>query len=182
MYGQNGSGKTVLINALELLKFILTGKPIPAKFADYIHIDATSASLKYEFKVYDHTKKITYSAFYEVSFCRDIHDDEHNTDQLDSNVNYKVGLFDEVLSCSYESSQKKVKRSRLIDTRTSNDTAFIPATKYEMLAGKDKETLTRLLVAKKLARATSRSFYCRTSPDNKTFPDGRNRPFVPAIF
>lgn len=158
IYGQNGSGKTVLINALELLKFILSGKPVPVKFADYINIDAASASLKYEFKVHDNTKKITYSAFYEVSFCRDINDDEHNTDQINSNVNYKVGLFDEVLSCSFESSQKKVKRSRLIDTRTPNDAVFIPTTKYELLVGKDKETLTRLLVAKKLARATSRSF------------------------
>lgn len=32
MYGQNGSGKTVLIDALQLLKFALSGKAIPSKY------------------------------------------------------------------------------------------------------------------------------------------------------
>ena len=36
VYGQNGSGKTALIDALQLLKFSLCGKAIPKKYADYI--------------------------------------------------------------------------------------------------------------------------------------------------
>ena len=36
LYGQNGSGKTALIDALQLLKFSLSGKAIPEKYADYI--------------------------------------------------------------------------------------------------------------------------------------------------
>ena len=32
LYGQNGSGKTALIDALELLKYVLCGRPIPEKF------------------------------------------------------------------------------------------------------------------------------------------------------
>ena len=34
LYGQNGSGKTALIDALELLRLALSGKAIPAYFAD----------------------------------------------------------------------------------------------------------------------------------------------------
>ena len=51
LYGQNGSGKTALIDAIKLLKFALCGKAIPKKYADYISVDAEYATLKYEFAV-----------------------------------------------------------------------------------------------------------------------------------
>ena len=51
MYGQNGSGKTALIDAIKLLKFALRGKPVPQKYADYIKVDEEYATLKYEFVV-----------------------------------------------------------------------------------------------------------------------------------
>ena len=38
LYGQNGSGKTALIDAIELLQYALSGMPLPSKFADYINI------------------------------------------------------------------------------------------------------------------------------------------------
>ena len=53
---------------------------------------------------------------------------------------------------------KKVRLSPVIDTRTDEDVVFVPATKYRSIVGKDKESLTGLLVAKQLASATSRSF------------------------
>ena len=45
LYGQNGSGKTALIDAIELLQLALKGQPIPSKFADYINVEAQNASL-----------------------------------------------------------------------------------------------------------------------------------------
>lgn len=36
LYGQNGSGKTALIDSLSLLKHLLMGQPVPSKFAEYI--------------------------------------------------------------------------------------------------------------------------------------------------
>ena len=51
LYGQNGSGKTALIDALELLRLALSGRAIPAYFADYINVDSEYATLKYGFKV-----------------------------------------------------------------------------------------------------------------------------------
>lgn len=36
LYGQNGSGKTALIDAIELLKLCLSGKTIPVSFADHV--------------------------------------------------------------------------------------------------------------------------------------------------
>ena len=38
--GQNGSGKTALIDAVLLLKFALTGQTVPASFADFVNVNA----------------------------------------------------------------------------------------------------------------------------------------------
>ena len=43
LYGQNGSGKTALIDAIELLKLCLSGKTIPVSFADHVNVDAEYA-------------------------------------------------------------------------------------------------------------------------------------------
>lgn len=158
LYGQNGSGKTALIDALELLRLLLSGRPIPAYFADYINVDSEYARLKYGIKVSSPQDNSTYSAFYEVSLRRVVNQTEHNTEQADIDDSYKAEVFDEVLSYSYESEETKIRLSPVIDTRTPEDVVFIPTTKYQSIIGKDKESTTSLLVAKQLAYATSRSF------------------------
>lgn len=159
VYGQNGSGKTALIDALDLLKLSLTGRTVPSRFGDYINVGSEHATLKYGFQIHCKGKNYTCHAFYEISLRRELDKAEHNTDQLSCEENYKVVLFDEVLSCSYECDGKKVRLSPVIDTRTPNDDVlFLPAKKSQVIIGKDKETFTSLLVAKRLARATSRSY------------------------
>lgn len=157
LYGQNGSGKTALIDALSLLKFALTMKPLPARFADYINVEAGYSALKYEFKVTDHNPERNYVVFYEFKIRKDIDESSQNTDYINSeNEKYKTTIFDEVLSYSYKSDDIKVKLLPIVDTRTEE--VFIPTTKYYTLVGKDKSTETNLLVAKKYAAETSRSF------------------------
>ncbi|MDY4964169.1 MAG: AAA family ATPase [Ruminococcus callidus] len=158
LYGQNGSGKTALIDALELLRCSLTGRTVPAYFADYINVDSEYATIKYGFKVSSTQANCVYSVCYEVSLRRDLDHTEHNTEQPSGEESYKAVLFDEVLSYSYECGDKKIRLSPVIDTRTDGNFAFLPVTKYQTIVGKNKEISTSLLVAKQLARATSRSF------------------------
>lgn len=158
LYGQNGSGKTALIEAIELLHLCLTGRTIPASFADFVNVDNEFTRIKYEFKVQNLKEQSSYSAFYEVSLRRDIDESTHNTEQPVDDVVYKATLFDEVLSYSYKCGDKKTRLSPIIDTRTLDDVVFVPTAKYNAIIGKDKETETSLLVAKQIARATSRSF------------------------
>ena len=40
LYGQNGSGKTALIDAISLLKCLLMGMSVPSQYADYINLDS----------------------------------------------------------------------------------------------------------------------------------------------
>lgn len=158
LYGQNGSGKTALIDSLDLLRFSLSGKSIPPYFADYINIDSMYSTIKYEFKVIDMDKNCNYTAFYEVSLKKELDNSEHNTDQSSVEEKYKAVLFNEVLSYSYKCDNVKIRLSPMIDTRTAEDVVFIPATKYHNIVGKDKDNLTSLLVAKQLTLAASRSF------------------------
>ena len=97
LYGQNGSGKTALIDAIQLLKFALCGNQIPQKYADYVHVDAEFAMLKYEFVVRYPDEE--YKVWYQFSLRKVVDElaagveDETNTSEV-----IRAELFDEVLS------------------------------------------------------------------------------------
>lgn len=163
LYGQNGSGKTTLVDALQLLKYILCGKPIPQHIADYINVEADYAALLYTFDI--STSSSRYKVFYECRLRKEENIEEQNIEIY--NIHEKQSksvIFDEVLSYSFEEKTKekseeknrKLRKSPFIDTRTEK--VFIPVSKYECLVGKNKEREMNLFVAKKIASHTSRSF------------------------
>lgn len=155
LYGQNGSGKTALIDAIQLLKFALCGKAIPNKYADYINVDAEYATLKYEFVV--SYAEVVYNVWYQFSMRKVIDENAVSIDETtNTNMTTKVELFDEVLSFSYESEKDKMRKAPLIDTRTAE--LFAPKAKMQELVGDDKDKYMDLLVTKRLTKATSRSF------------------------
>lgn len=156
LYGQNGSGKTALIDALSILKYVLCGAPVPLKYADYINVDSEYARIKYNVKITDPETEAEYNAVYELSFKKEEDESTVNTDGSYSTGHYKIVLFDEVLSFSGVSEGKKTPMQPLIDTRSTD--VFGPKTKYDALTGKNKAVFTDLIVAKKLSAATSRSF------------------------
>lgn len=165
LYGQNGSGKTVFIDAVQLLKYALCRRPIPTYFADYIQIDVNSAKIQYTFSIQSENCK--YKAFYEFKICKELNTAFQNTttEELTEEEHYKVILFDEILSYSYEDNIEKIRKSDLMNTITQE--VFAPLAKYECLLGKDKEVATELLVLKKLAEASSRSFIFSSELVNK---------------
>lgn len=155
LYGQNGSGKTALIDAIQLLKYALNGAPIPRKYADYINVDADDATLKYEFIV--RYEEVVYNVWYQFSMRKVIDETIVSIDEAaNTNDKTKVEMFDEVLSFSYESKTDKMRKAALIDTRT--DELFVPKAKVQELIGDNKEKYMDLLVTKRLSKATSRSF------------------------
>lgn len=156
LYGQNGSGKTALIDALMLLKFALRGLPVPDEFAEYVNVDADFAYIKYEFRLDDAEHGNVYQVNYEIRLKKELRQADSNTDlgEMPEPRN-KTVLYDEVLSYSCKGNDNH-KLYAIIDTRTSD--VFVPQTKYNELVGKDKDTFMNLLVAKKMAAAASRSF------------------------
>jgi len=154
LYGQNGSGKTALIDAIKLLKYALCGSKIPVGFADYINVDAESATLIYEFQVGRDDEKTMVVYQFSIKAVQDI--TETNTQSGDKvSENKKVCIYEEVLKCQ-TLSDKQTRYGRLIDTNTSE--VFLPRPKKALLIGKDKAVNTDLLVIKKLAEESSRSF------------------------
>lgn len=155
LYGQNGSGKTALIDALLLLKYALCGKPLPNEMADYINVSAESARLKYTFDIIVPFGK--YEAFYEFNIRKVENHTEQNIEITEENEPAsKLIIFDEMLSYAFEGVDTKIRKGPFIDTRTDN--VFVPVTKYDSLIGKNKEIEMDLLVAKRMAANSSRSF------------------------
>ena len=49
IYGQNGSGKTSLIEAVSLLKYALTGQEIPVVYSNFISVNSEQKERKASF-------------------------------------------------------------------------------------------------------------------------------------
>lgn len=154
LYGQNGSGKTALIDALQLLKYALSGKTIPSNYTDYINVDSEEATLTYQFLVCN--EDVKYDIWYQFSLRK-----AEDNDLIDIEVsntaqpNIRVEIYNEVLSYGFTSKEEKLRKSALIDTRSE---VFVPKTKFVELVGNNKTQNTDLLVTKKLTQVTSRSF------------------------
>ena len=153
LYGQNGSGKTALIDAVSLLKLALSGRPVPLYYSDSIHVKSNYATFKFQFNIIECQKK--FEVFYEFKLKKEL-DTTNETNIAEGEPKYRSALFNEKLSYSYEDSEKKLRLSTLIDTDSKE--AFSPKTKYEILVGKEKDTSIDLLIQKKLAFVTSLSF------------------------
>lgn len=153
IYGQNGSGKTALIDAIMLLKYALCGHGVPLQYADYINVESEHARLRFELSVTKPETGTSYHAAYEFKIKKEQNDNGQNVTEAES---YKAVVYDEILSCSYTHEGKKSRMANLINT--CSDEVFTPRNKYQELVGKDKSLMTDLQVAKRLAYATSRSF------------------------
>lgn len=143
LYGQNGSGKTALIDAIQLLKLSLSGKVISKKYVDYINVDADDSTLSFQFKL--NKEDTEYHVWYQFSLKKveDNLETEEN-DLSSSKTNYKIQIVDEVLSFSYITKETKLRKSILIDTRTSE--VFVPKSKYNELLENNEEDVMELFL------------------------------------
>lgn len=147
VYGQNGSGKTTLIDAVQLLKFALTGQPIPGSVKDYINVDMNHADLSFDFDIENQSGK--YQAYYSFQLRKVLQNEETDT--------YGVEISHEMLSYAYEGESGTQKKEVLMNTDC--DKVFIPDLKYRYLFGSYKDPVfTELMIAKGLARKSSQSF------------------------
>lgn len=135
LYGQNGSGKTALIEVLDLVKTILSGQKISSDFSNMIHVDADYSRIVVQFTIDENERhsEIEYSFKFNRS-C----------------------IYDEILSYAYTDGETRVVKSKLIDT--SNSPTFSPVSKYKSLIGPSKENELDVMVIKKMVRKEFRSF------------------------
>lgn len=152
LYGQNGSGKTSLIDAMGILKRCLVGDRLPQRAQTFIEYGCSSATVEYAFRITDGSK--VYRTVYEVVLSRRSASTE--TESPESQKLLPVYISREVLKIAAEEQESSGRLRRVIDTGQGD--AFGPDTMLRQLVGVRKEPLLDLIVEKRTAIKESRSF------------------------
>lgn len=135
LYGQNGSGKTALIDVLDLVKMIICGQSVSSDYLNMIHVDAEYSRIVVQFTMDEKER--------------------HSEIEYSFKLN-RTSIYDEIFSYGYVDGEARVVKSKLIDT--SNSPTFSPVSKYKSLIGPSKENELNVMVIKKLAYKEFRSF------------------------
>lgn len=139
IYGQNGSGKTAVVEAMHMLRLILSGNPLPENSGDYIHQAAESAELSFEFDVQLHQE--TCAVYYQA--------------QLERYGSSSADISKEKLSYK----MLPAKRETIIEfDAQEKGYAFRPLKNLKRLNHKSPENNVDLLVSKKMSQKNRTSF------------------------
>lgn len=173
IYGQNGSGKTSVIEAISILKSLLSGNSIMDIYSDCIDVSADYSELEFTFDVQYPDKEDDYptnSDIRKIVYCFKLKAVEKGKKTQSSFINKipdevsqfiptyekRIMVFDEVLQVGGTIHRKKTPLKPFLDCRTAELT---PATKIGLLLGKmDEEKRIAVQVNKKLASERSQSF------------------------
>jgi len=142
IYGQNGSGKTAIIEAFNLFKTIASGEKLPDDIKNYIHELEDKATLKFIFYIERKDKK--FLVYYEFSLRKK---DE------------QAELYNEKLSYSQINEESKKRRIDIIEYNIdSKEASILPKLRYNELIKNNKENEFNLEVCKRLAIKEKTSF------------------------
>lgn len=150
LYGQNGSGKTALIDALSIFQFAVANRKLPAEFADQISADSNYSHLSFVFHLSNGTD--LYTVTYECKLRA-----EKEEDGAGVATSSHVVIFDEVLSYAFENETEKTRKTRIIDT-TCIDIPFAPRSKFKTLTGGGQKLAMALSFEKGSQQNQSKSF------------------------
>lgn len=159
VYGQNGSGKTAVIDTLYYLQTIMTGSSLDEEIADYIDANANRAEIIADFYIFAET------AIYEVGYKVIL----RRTDR-------HVEIIRETLSCAINQGDFRSNKTVFMDYRRSDqENIFTPKKRLDDVIGDSAENKTDLIVARKMAEKSncsyifsesSREIFCRNYDDN----------------
>ena len=162
IYGQNGSGKTSVIEAIAILKKAMSGEPVPARYSECISPGAEFACLSFTFDLQypvenSFTRTITYS-FKIGAVPNDRPDEREEFRSISSLFPNKVKVFDETISAAglfYGEIQKK----QDILTSMGSNYPIGPGRKIPNYVGENKDAvIVDLEVNKRSAAKDSKSF------------------------
>ena len=142
IYGQNGSGKTAIVDALYFLQGIITGEELDQRIIDYIDTDSTNAEINAEFKIFG--DNVLYEVGYHIIF---------------SKIDDGAIIEREYLNCAINKDGNRTNKNVFMDyQRTQTDVVFKPLKRVEELVGKDKNVKMDLIVARKIAEKSNCSY------------------------
>lgn len=164
LYGQNGSGKTALIEALSILEVLMSGGSVPDIYADCISIDNEFSYLVFTFDlqyISGEIRELVYAfKLSKVKLTEEEIQEKYKDVPEDFPIPkdaYKVFIYDEIIKLSWdEDGQRKIKQT-IIDTSVKN-APFGSSPKLKAFVGTDKNVVLSLEINKKLTAEKSRSF------------------------
>jgi len=157
IYGQNGSGKTVVIEALSLVRSILSGRQISARYLDVIMFGKNNAILEIEFSIIG-SRHTDCTAIYKCELEK-----RENPNETRSGVDFN-NAKKSIITITSESLMVAgfihgVKYAQQYIARTDETMSLIkPKNKCRLLFGNDELTLKKLENQKIIALYGSRSF------------------------
>lgn len=162
LYGQNGSGKTSVIEAIAILKKAMSGETIPARYSECISHEKEYAFLSFTFDLQYptedcFTRTVSYS-FKIEAVPNDNPDERDELKSISSLFPNKVRIFDEAISAAgFFCGEKQNKQDIL--TTSSKTYPIGPVRKIPFYVGDDKDdVIVDLEVNKRTAAKESKSF------------------------
>ncbi len=167
LYGQNGSGKTSLIEALSILKCLLTGTHIPDDYADCVAVETDNAELDFSFDLQYPNGEIR-EAIYHFCMKKSILSQEERQERCKGRPDdfilpeesYKVIIFNELIKLSWNE-DGVYKRSQLIIDASAEDAPFGPPAKRKLFVNDYRKAKSELEISKRFASERSQSFIFR---------------------
>lgn len=142
LYGQNGSGKTAVIDTLYYLQKIMIGSTLDKKVADYIDAASDQAEITADFNIFIET--IIYEVSYKIILQRS---------------GDGANIVRETLSCAINKNDSRSNKTVFIDyQRSQSENVFAPKKRFDEVVEANAENKTDLIVARKIAEKSNCSY------------------------
>ena len=159
VYGQNGSGKTAVVDTLYYLQRIMIGNTLEREIADYIDVNCSQAEIVADFDIF--TETVIYETCYRLILQK---------------TEKGVEISRETLSCAINEDDSRSNKTVFMDyKRLDKENAFLPVKRAAEVIEAGKENRTDLIVARKMAEKnncsyifgeSSREIFCRDYDNN----------------
>lgn len=154
VYGQNGSGKTAVIDTLYYLQQIMIGSPLWEEMGDYIDVNGNQAEIIADFYIFAET--VIYEVSYKIVLKR---------------RDKGAEITQESLSCAINQGDSRSNKTVFMDyQRSDRNNVFSPKKRLDEVTEAGIENKTDLIVARKMAEKencsyifgeSSREIFCR---------------------
>lgn len=154
IYGQNGSGKTAIVDALYFLQKIMVGADLDQSLEDYMTIDSDAAEIFADFNIF--MDGIVFEIGYTLSLSRE---------------EKEIVINRETLRAAKNENGIRTNKTTFMDyQRNQTDAIFKPQKRLDEILEANKEIKTDLIVARKMAEKSncsyifgesSREIFCR---------------------
>lgn len=154
IYGQNGSGKTAIVDALYFLQKVMIGVNLDQSLEDYMDMDSDTAEIFADFNIF--MDGIVFEIGYRLSLSRE---------------EKEVVISRETLSAAKNENGIRTNKTVFMDyQRDQANAIFKPQKRLDEILEENKEIKTDLIVARKMAEKSncsyifgesSRDIFCR---------------------